>query len=151
MAYGGSPSVNAVDRTRLLVGDVSTSTSGQWLTNSDYDFFNAQSPNQYVQAQLAANSLAAVFAGPGGSEDWIERTVGDLTLKRSESSGIAAEFRALSKKYGRMAASGLSPYAGGISKAGKTNVEGNTDRVVPAFTRNLFDNPNVGNPGRPST
>src|SRR3990167_7292414 len=135
MAYGGSPATVTRDAVRLLVGDISTSTANEFLSNTDYDFFVSSASNTYISAQLAANSLAALFAGPSGAgEDWIERKVGDLTIKRSEATGIAAEFRALGQKFGRMAAAGITPFAGGITISGKDEVEADTDRVRPAFT-----------------
>lgn len=141
MAYGASPTSDSSDAVRVLVGDVGTSTSTTWLDDAEYDYFISVTSNNFIAAQLAANSLAALFAGPsGGAEDWVERKIGDLTIKRSEASGVAAEFRQLGKKLGRMAAANVSPYAGGISQADKTAVEADTDRVVPAFTRRLFDN-----------
>lgn len=152
MAYGGSPSSVSRDAVRLLVGDVSTSTSSEWLTNTDYDYFVAQTSSVYVAAQLAANSLSALFAGPSsGGEDWVERKVGDLTIKRSEATGIASEFRKLAHKLGRMAAAGVTPYAGGISQSDKDGVESDTDRTRPAFTRKLFDSPYALDATRSST
>ena len=144
MAYGGNPSTNAIDRTRLLVGDVSTSTASEFLANNDYTFFNAQASNQYVQAQLAANSLAALFAGQAASASgsgFIEKKVGDLMIKKADASQAAQWYRSLGQKFGRMAAAGLTPYAGGLSIDEKQDVEDDTDRVRPAFLRNLFDNP----------
>src|SRR6187431_236594 len=130
MAYTGNPSTTPRDAVRLLVGDIASSTSSEWLADADYNYFLAQNSNVYVAAQLAANSLAALFAGPGGANsDWVERKVGDLTIKRSETAGIASEFRQLSQKMGRMAAASVSPYAGGLSVADKMAVAADTDRV----------------------
>lgn len=141
MAYGAAPITVSRDAVRLLVGDVSTSTSAEWLANGDYDYFVAQTSSVYIAAQLAANSLGALFAGPSGvGEDWTERKVGDLTIKRSDAAGLASEFRQLGKKLGRMAAAGITPYAGGLSRDDKDTVGDDTDRVRPAFTRKLFDN-----------
>lgn len=142
MPYLGNPQNIGSDAVRVLVGDISTSTGGEWMANAEYNYFLSVASNHYVAAQLAANSLAALFAGPSGvGEDWIERKVGDLTVKRSEATGLAAEFRQLGKKLGRMAAAGVTPYAGGLSIDEKSDVEDDTDRVRPAFSRGLFDNP----------
>src|SRR3990167_6006770 len=144
MPYGASPLTDNSDAVRVLVGDVGTSTSTTWLDDAEYDYFLSIAPNNLIAAQHAAISLAAVFAGPSGAgEDWVERKVGDLTIKRSEATGIAAEFRALSKEYARKAAAGITPFAGGISMSDKSDVEADTDRVRPAFTRKLFDSPYV--------
>lgn len=152
MAYGNAPGTVTRDYVRLLVGDISTSTSAEFLANGDYDAFISNTSNTYVAAQLAANSLAALFAGPSGvGEDWVERKVGDLTIKRSDASGLAKEFRALAQKFGRMAAAGISPYAGGLTISGKDEVEDDTDRVKPAFVRDLFSNPEAMDAARAST
>ena len=141
ISYGGNPSTDPSDRLRVWVGDLNTSTATEWMSDTEYDFIIAQASNQYIQAQLAANTLSAVFAGPSGSgEDWTERKVGDLVIKRSEASDIADDFRALAVRYGSMAAAGVSPYSGGRTISDKNTVEDDTDRVRPAFTRKLFDN-----------
>ncbi len=139
MAYGGAPTFDTNDAVRLLVGDISTSTSAEFLADGDYSYFNATAPNTFIAAQLAANSLAALFAGAASSVQ--ERKVGDLVIKRSQAGPVAKGYQLLSQKYGRMAAAQISPFAGGLSRGGKTAVEGETDRVRPAFLRGLFDNP----------
>jgi len=149
MAYTEG-STTTRNKVRLLVGDVSTSTSGEWLDNGSYDTLIGLAPNVWIAAQLAANSLSALFAGPSGvGEDFTEKKVGDLVLKRSEARGIAQEFRSLSVKFGRMSAAGISPYSGGISRSDKQTVEQDTDRVVPAFTKRLFDNRSAQDLARP--
>lgn len=154
MAYGGNPSGVTRDMVRLLVGDVSTSTSGEFLGNTEYDALIAATNNTYVAAQLAANSLAALFTGAAASASgsgFVEKTVGDLTLKKADASQMAANYRTLSGKLQRMAASGMSPYAGGISRSDKATVAADSDRVAPVFTRGMFDNPDAGDPGRVSS
>lgn len=135
MAFQNTPSTRPIDAVRLLVGDISTSTSAELLPDVAYTYFIAQTPNHFSAAALAANSLSMAF-----SVDGTEKSVGDLKIKRAQ----AAEFRALSKELTKMSAGGMSPYAGGISKADKRTVEQDTDRVTPAFRRNQFDHPGVG-------
>jgi hypothetical protein len=151
MAYSGTPGTVTRDAVRLLVGDVSTSTSGEYLANADYDFFVAQTSNTYVAAQLAANSLAALFTGAAssaGASGFVEKKVGDLTLKKADATNLAKTYQQLSVKLQRMAASGMTPYAGGISASDKASVENETDRVRPRFEGGAFDNPSASDPAR---
>lgn len=151
MAYTASPQTVTRDAVRVLVGDVSTSTSATYLDDAEYNYFISATPNTYIAAQLAANSLAALFAGAAASAvggGWVERTVGDLKIKKSDASQAAAGYQALAQKFGRMAAAQITPYAGGIAASDKDDVESNTDRVRPAFLRGLFDNPQAINATR---
>lgn len=151
MAYTSNPSGSANDRVRLLVGDISTSTSGEYLADGDYTYFNSAASNTFVAAQLAANSLAALFTGAAASASgsgFVEKKVGDLTLKKADAVSLAKSYRELSFKLQRMAASGMTPYAGGLSVSGKRDVETDTDRVKPRFSGGQFDNPSAVDPMR---
>lgn len=144
MAYGGLPGTDNSDAVRLLVGDISTSTSATYLDDADYDFFIAQTGNIYVAAQLAANSLAALFTGSASSatgSGYVEKTVGDLRLRKADATQMAQSYRLLAAKFGRMAASKIVPSAGGITISGKRTAEADSDRVSPYFQRGLLDNP----------
>lgn len=132
MAYTNNPRANPRDAVRLLVGDVSTSTSREFLSDVDYDYFIAVCPNHYSAAALACNSLAAVFGGSG-----TEKKVGDLSIKRAD----AAYYRDLGRQLQRMSALQSVPYAGGISRSDKAAVRDDSDRVRPAFETGMFDNP----------
>lgn len=139
MAYGGNPSGNSVDAVRLLVGDISTSTAAEFLTNTDYSFFLDQTPGIYAAASLAANSLAMAFGGAAVSSvsgGYVSKEVGDLKLTKADASQFAAQYRALSRKFDLMGGLKTAPSAGGL-----VSPDGST---VPAFFyRNQFDNPGV--------
>lgn len=112
------------------------------MADSAYNYFVASSPNTLIAGSLAANSLAASFAGAAasaGASGWVEKQVGDLKLKKGEAASIADDYRSLSAYLRQRAAAGASPYAGGISASDKRAVEQDTDRVRPAFARRLFD------------
>lgn len=146
MAYGGVPATDQSDAVRLLVGDIGTSTSTTYLDDADYDFFILEGGNTYVAAQLAANSLAALFMGSAASASgsgYVEKKVGDLSLKKADANQMAQSYRQLAQKFSRMAASKVAPYAGGITISDKRSVEQDSDRVKPFFTRRLLDNPNA--------
>ena len=153
MPYTNNPSGSATDRVRLYVGDISTSTGGEFLANADCTHFISVTSNEFTAAQLAANSLAALFQGSAASASgggWVEKTVGDLKIKKADAAQTAASYRTLSRQLGLMAARGLSPYAGGISISDKQDVEGDADRVRPAFVSRLFDNPAATGPSAPA-
>jgi hypothetical protein len=146
MAYGGVPATDQSDAVRLLVGDIGATTSVTYLDDADYDFFIGEGGNIYVAAQLAANSLAALFMGSAasaGASGYVEKQVGDLRLKKADANQMAQSYRQLAQKFSRMAASKVAPYAGGITISDKRLDEDDSDRVKPFFTRRLLDNPNA--------
>lgn len=153
MAYVEASTLNR-NRVRLLVGDISTSTSGEYLHDGAYDFFVAETPNIYVAAQLAANSLAAAFMGAAASASgsgYVEKRVGDLQLKKADATMLAKSYQELARKFSRMAAGKIVPTAGGISRSDKRDAELDTDRVAPFFTRKQMDNRAGLNPSQAST
>ena len=140
MAYGANPSGNNRDAVRLLVGDISTSTAGEFLANGDYDFFIAQTPSIYAAAALAANSLAMAFGGAAVSSvsgGYVTKEVGDLKLTKSDASQFAAQYRTLARRLDLMGALKIAPSAGGLQKP-----DGST--ISPFFWRKQFDNASVG-------
>ena len=155
MAFTNNPSTNAKDAVRLLVGDVSTSTSGEYLSDNSYTYFIAQTPNQYVAASLAANSLAALFMGAAasgtGSNGYLRKRVGDLEMEKADATKTAESYRLLSKQLSKGSAGTISPSAGGISRSDKAAAKGNPDRVEPAFARGQFDSPRAKAPEAGST
>lgn len=143
MAYGNDPQNDTSDAIRLLVGDISTSTSGEFLADGDYDYFTSVTGNTFIAAQLAANSLAALFTGAAssaGATGFVTKQVGDLRLQKTDATQLAQSYRQLAKKLSRMAASKVKPSAGGITRSGKQANRDNSDLVDPFFTRSLMDN-----------
>ncbi len=155
MPYQNDPRYITTDAVRLLVGDISTSTGSEYLTDTDYDYFVSVTSNTFTAAQLAANSLAALFAGAAasgiGANGYIEKKVGDLSLKKADATSMAAGYREISKKFMLMAAAGLSPISGNLSIADKQSNRNDTDIPKPFFDRELFDNPASVNPFSAST
>lgn len=134
MAYTDNPSTKTSDAIRLLVGDISTSTAREFLSDRAYTYFYAQSSNNvFLAAQLACQSLASLFASTA-----VDKRVGDLYIKKN--TNIAQSYIALGKEFGAQAMATVSPSAGGISVADKRSAEADIDRVQPAFIRKLFDN-----------
>lgn len=146
MPYSGDPEGVARDEVRLLVGDLSTSTSGEFLTDEAYDWFVNETPNRYIAAQHAANSLAAKFTGAAASasgDGYIEKTVGDLKIRKADAVSAAAQYKSMAAQFGRQAAANIVPYAGGQSISDKASVVADSDRVAPPFVSGMFDNPNA--------
>lgn len=147
MAYGGSPGTDNTDAVRLLIWDVSTSTAGELLSDAEIDWFVSISPNIYSAACLAANVLSARVTTLSASTSSIEeKKVGDLMLRFGVSAGNVEGFQ---RAYGALCAKlekqsalvGAGPFAGGLTVSGKRALQQDSDRVKPAFARELFDNP----------
>lgn len=81
-------------------------------------------------APHAANAIAAQYAHKADKE------VGDLSIRYSQK---ARQFLALSNELSQTVGLTAIPYAGGISRADKTSVETNSDRVEPAFAVGMHD------------
>lgn len=152
MAYGNNPANSATDRVRLLVGDISTSTSSEYLTDTDYGWFVSATPNAYVAASLAAASLSALFtaaaASGTGANGYIRKRVGDLELQKADAQSYATHYKMLAGEMRRMSALGISPYAGGQTASGKRTDRQDTDMVQPAFRRGGYDNPGAVDSGQ---
>lgn len=153
MPYTNAPGTSATDRLRLLVGDVSTSTSGTWLNDADYTWFDGEG-SYYIAASLAATALSALFSGAAASavgDGFIEKSVGDLKIRKADATAAAREFRSLAATYGRMAGATVKPYAGGTRASDVESVGADVDRMRPAFTARLFDNKGTSDLTRAST
>lgn len=122
------------DKIRALVGDTGAT---ELVTDAHinavlaaYDSFNAA-------LAFVANELAATFAQRPGSVtlpnglsvSWRDRVSTWLALAKAAISG-ALTGPAI-----------VAPYAGGLTISGKQAIDADTDRVPPAFTRDLHQEP----------
>ena len=115
------------DAMRLLLKD--TDDASFLYHDEELAFFLGQNNNAlYRSAADAAAGLAAREAD--------SKSVGDLAI-----SGFGKSWRDLAVEYRMKADSRVVPYAGGISVSDKQAAEDDTDRVVPMFSRTLFENP----------
>jgi hypothetical protein len=131
-SYGGDPAGNIRDAVRFYLGD--TDNANLELTNLEVDYLLILEPNSMRAAARGAEVLAAKYA-KYADEKW----VGPLRLRYTERS---ARFTALAKSLWRRAASStVAPYAGGISVTDKEMNEADSDRVVPAFAREMMEYP----------
>lgn len=134
MPYTNDPANKPSDQVRLLVGDTGTTPD---LTDEDIAFFLLDENDDTRRAAArAAEALAALYTKVAA-----EKRVGPLTLIQS------ARFTSKSMEFMKLArllwnrARRAGPYAGGISRADKAANVTNSDRVRPAFGRNLMSYP----------
>ena len=132
MPYSGSPSSVTADELKLLIGDLSTSSSGELLKSAECTYFLTEYGTARAAAPHAARAVAAMFA------DQVGRTVGDLRVDAQQK---FEHYTTLATSLERQAALTGVPYAGGISISDKQSVETDTDRVAPAFRVGVHDNP----------
>ena len=122
---------------RLLIGD--TDSTDYALQDHDVSFFlNEANDNIYLAASMAAEAIAAKYAR-------------QVTESKTDAHGVHVYSRHLSDRYKhytalaktmreRHTARTVGVYAGGITISGKDTREADTDRVKPAFTRDLHAN-----------
>lgn len=100
------------------------------------------------QITYALNEAGTVPAASALACDWIaaayaskaDKSIGDLSISYSQ---ISERYTSLAATL-RADASRISlPYMGGISQSAKDTREADTDRVKPAFTVDMLDNPDV--------
>ena len=122
-----------IDRVRVLCGDPAGDT--QVLDDSMISFFLEEyNGNLYRAAADAAAAIAAYYAGQ------VDVRVGILSSSNSQKTQQFAELAtALRQRAEDRALAYAVPFAGGVSMAGKEVAEENTDRVPPAFTRDLHE------------
>lgn len=117
---------------RLLIGD--TNTTDQAFTNGDLElFWSENGQNVYFGAAMAADMLGAIYA----NEQSV--TIGDVTV----TPGVESPTVAYANLAKRLRVQGykrtVTPFVGGISRAEKETQRSDTDRVDPAFTKDLHE------------
>jgi len=125
--YSGDPTSSTRDEVRFLIGD--TDSTDAQLQDLEVDYLLTK----YTTAAKAA--LAACLALASKYARLCDKAVGDLRISYSQRQkhylDLARELRA------RVA---VRPYAGGLSASEKESVNDDTDRIVPAFQRDLDTN-----------
>jgi len=120
------------DQVRIFVGDVDS--TDPLLTDEEITYAVAQGGTVRGAAALAADWIAALFSRRA------DKSVGDLSLSASQKSKQYAE---LAARLRREQVTLSLPYFGGISIAAKDTREADADRVLPAFTMTMLDDPEV--------
>lgn len=135
IAYTGNPSTSREDAIRLLVGDISTSTAGEFLADGDYTYFAGQQSSDYLAAAMAADTLA------GKTADAVDKRVGDLQLR----TGMKAPgWRAKAALLRQEAAKSTTLFVASVSESEKEAFEDDADVPQPKFTTDLFARPGTG-------
>jgi hypothetical protein len=117
---------------RFYVGD--TDSTDPLLEDAEVDFLLDAEGSVKAAAIAAAETIAAEFSRLA------DKSVGDLSISQSQK---AAQYFALAEWLRRAMAKGALLYFGGISKTTKETREADTDRVDPAFTVAILDDPQV--------
>lgn len=127
--YSGDPSSSTRDAVRLWLSD--TDMSSPKLLDGEIDYLLGIYPNPMLAAAQGARSLAAKWSGKAS------KRVEGLSISYGELAGnyltLAADLEA------RASTMDVIPYAGGTSVSDMQNVNANTDRPRPAFSRDQFD------------
>jgi len=123
-----SPLADTKDQVRFLVQD--TDSTAPLIQDEEIVWQLMEFPNVRRAAAEVASQIALKFARTPDIKD------GDTTVSYSQrATQYAALARTLKREATLLAA---VPYAGGISIADKQTGEADTDRVRPAFSRELF-------------
>jgi len=131
--YSENPATSDKDAVRYHIGD--TDKSEKLLQDEEINYLLAQKGSVLAASAQACRDIAARFARK------YDQSVGGVKYsykQRFENyTKLADELQKKSNKLGGV------PYVGGISRSEKKAVESDTDRVKPAFTRDLFDIPSA--------
>lgn len=128
--------LSAKDEVRLLIGD--TDTTDQQLQDEEIAFLLTDEGGTYRAAAAAAEAIAARYARKA-----------DYSLGRNALTESASQkqqhYLDLAKRLRQKAARRtVTPLAGGISVSQMESAEQNLDRVEPAFTRDMEQEPGTG-------
>lgn len=132
-SYSGDPQSSLKDAVRFFVQD--TVEQDQQISDEEVEFLLAdENQNTMRAAARAAEVIAAMYARQ------VDKSVGGLSL----SAGRRQEKyeRLAQKLWSRANTVGTSlpfPYAGGVSQSDKDIAEEDSDRVQPAFTRDMME------------
>ena len=125
--YSGDPTSSTRDEVRFLIGD--TDSTDAQLQDLEVDYLLSK----YTTAAKAA--LAACLALASRYARLCDKAVGDLRISYSQRQ---KQYLDLARELGRRTP--IRPWAGGLSSAGKDAANDDTDRIVPAFQRDLDTN-----------
>lgn len=133
-SYSGNPKDNNKDAVRFLVGD--TDSDEELIQDEEILFILDTETNIYRAAANVAESIAAMFSRKA------DVSIGDYSESLSQQ---ADNYLKLAERLRKTARKNIQfkgiPFAGGISKTDKEITQKDTDRVKPAFKRNLQNHP----------
>ena len=127
-----SPLSGDRDKVRTYIGD--TDTTDQLLSDEQIAFALTEEGTVRAASAIAAEWIAALFSRKA------DKSVGDLSISYSQR---AAQYTALAVRLRGRSSRLALPYFGGISETTKDTREDDSDRVEPAFTVDMLDDPAV--------
>jgi len=129
-SYNDADLSTDLNKVRRLINDVNSSSP--FFTDEEVGFFIDQDSNIFGAASIACRALATRFASG------VSKSVGKLSISLEQKFD---HYDALSTQYASLATSKGAPqvFAGALTKTQKNTLESNTDRVEPAFYRDMFD------------
>ena len=129
-SYNDADLSTDLNKVRRLINDVNSSSP--FFTDEEVGFFIESDSNVFGAASIASRALASKFASG------VNKTVGKLKIDLSDK---FKHYDALANQLAGMALDKGSPqlFAGALTKTQKETQESNTDRVEPAFFRDMFD------------
>lgn len=133
MELFGNPATSDTDAVRFLCGDtIGVPASRQLVQNEEIAFLLT------LESDVTAAAAAACEAIAGRLGAQVDKRVGDLDIKASQR---AEAFRVKATDLRAKAALACGAFGGGISLADKQTRRQDSDAVMPAFTRDQFENP----------
>jgi len=126
--YSGNPGASDLDEVRFLIGD--TDTNDQQLSDEEITYLLSAFGSPARAALESARGLLAKYSR------FVDQKTGDIDIKFSQR---RAAYAALVQQLqlGMLPV----PYAGGISESDKEVDELDDDRVAPAFTVRMMEDP----------
>jgi hypothetical protein len=132
--YTNQPGTVDVDTVRHLISDKNvTSSTNALLSDEEIQFHVDSEPHIYLAAAEAAVAVASKY----GALETVKQ-VGDLR-RGFGTGGRVAQYHDIAKRLRANAYRGVTPFAGGLSKAGKETAAADTDRVDPVFVRGQME------------
>lgn len=137
--YSGNPASTPKDAVRFLIRD--TVNTRPLLQDEEIAWALSEcGGNVYLAGALCCETLAG-SAGASTGGQVTSKKVGDLALSYASGAETATYWLGLAANLRRRAGRKALPYAGGISREGKRAQEEDSDRVPPAFTKDLHTVP----------
>lgn len=135
------PENDSTDAVRFLIGDIdATSSDDPVLSDAEINFaLTTVNNDTFRAAALCCRALAARYATLVDTR--FESIDERFSQRQKAYLDLAKRLDAQAKIFG---SGGLGfPIAGGISEGDMETVRADTDRVKPAFTMRMFENPPV--------
>lgn len=131
------------DKIRLEIGD--TDTTDQLLSDEEIAYFAGKySVSTESGLLLAAARCCEAIAAELARRVDISRSLGGEKIdKKAHQAYEHYQTLTTTLREKAVAVAGVSPFAGGISRDSKDTYEEDSDRVEPAFTRELHEGPNT--------